>query len=197
MLPLLLCRSFMNVLHPCSSKSMLHSVGHMLRTVNAAMTAKGFCEWLKNKDSKLRSKMFSILVSVRFKRIFLENGHGCEMVDQKTVHPLSSSHVQWPSGIQSTSLTTYGKVNSDFPNVDKMMPTELCATDPVNVFIHFNQKWNAIFKNLCLVKWRIFFIVLSARREVPVTLTLCSGLNTHHCTSNWQKYNRRDQSLHQ
>ena len=40
------------------------------------------------------------------------------------------------------------KINSDLPNADKMTPAELCAADPVNVSIHFNQKWNASFKNL-------------------------------------------------
>jgi hypothetical protein len=29
-----------------------------------------------------------------------------------------------------------------------MIPSELCALDPVNVSIHFHKKWNAIFNGL-------------------------------------------------
>ena len=40
------------------------------------------------------------------------------------------------------------QVNHDVPKIDKMTAAELCAMDPVNVSIHFQKKWNAIFTKL-------------------------------------------------
>ena len=40
------------------------------------------------------------------------------------------------------------QVNHHVPNTDKMTAAELRAMDPVNVSIHFQKKWNAIFTKL-------------------------------------------------
>ena len=39
-----------------------------------------------------------------------------------------------------------------FADVDKMTAAELCAMDPVNVSIHFQKIWNAIFSKLINTK---------------------------------------------
>ena len=129
---------------------MLHSVGHMLRTVTGeSLTAQALLNRLKNREGEMNTKMFSLMANVRGSReYFSKMAMDVKWMIRRLGPPtlfVTCSMAEWFS---EPFIEYLRQINSDVPNVQNMTPAELCAMDPVNVSIHFNKKWNAVFKNL-------------------------------------------------
>jgi len=56
-------------------------------------------------------------------------------------------------------------VIADVPNINNMIAAELCAMDAINVSLHFQHKWNAIFSKLINHKNGIFSEVQTVLQE--------------------------------
>ena len=139
--------------------NMCHSVGHMLRTVtNNNMSAKAFYERLEKKDGELNSNMFAMMSNIRgSKEYFARLGMDLKWMIKKLGPPtlfVTCSTAEWFSDTFISHLRT---VNSCVEGINEMTPAELCAMDPVNVSIHFHQKWNAIFNKLICSKQQPLF----------------------------------------
>jgi ATP-dependent DNA helicase PIF1 len=134
--------------------NMCQSVGHMLRSVSGgAMSAKSFYDRLKNKDGEIQSNMFSMMANLRgskeyFAKLGMEIRWMIKALGPPTIF-LTCSTAEWFS---VPFLNYLRSVNNQVDGIDKMTPAELCAMDPVNVSIHFNKKWNAIFSKLIKAK---------------------------------------------
>jgi len=133
---------------------MCHSIGHMLRSVTSnKLSVKEFHERLQNKDGEINSNMFSLLSHMRgSKEYFAKLGMDVKWM-MKTLGPptlfVTCSCAEW----FSESLISYLRsINSTVPGIETMTPSELCAMDPVNVSIHFHNKWDAIFNKLICSK---------------------------------------------
>ena len=129
---------------------MSHSVSHMLRCVTGKqLTAQALCDRLKNRDGEMQSNMFSLMANLRgSKEFFAKLSMNVRWMIKQLGPPtlfVTLSTAEWFSDPFIEYLRT---VNSTVPNISNMTPSELCALDPVNVSIHFNKKWKAIFSKL-------------------------------------------------
>ena len=93
--------------------------------------------------------MFGILANVRGSReYFSKLAMDVKWVIRRLGPPtlfVTCSMAEWFS---EPFIEYMRQVNHDVPNIEKMTAAELCAMDPVNVSIHFQKKWNAIFTKL-------------------------------------------------
>ena len=134
--------------------AMCHSVGHMLRTVTGgSLSAKDFHDRLKNRDGEMNSKMFGLMANVRgsreyFSKLAMDVKWMIRRLGPPTLF-ITCSIAEWFS---EPFIHYLREVNSDVADVDKITAAELCAMDPVNVSIHFQKKWNAIFSKLINTK---------------------------------------------
>jgi hypothetical protein len=134
--------------------NMAHSVSHMLKCVSGrTLTAQAFRDRLKSKDGEINSKMFSLMANLRgSKEYFAKLSMNIRWMIKHLGPPtlfITLSTAEWFSEPFLEYLRT---VNNSVPNVQKMTPAELCAMDPVNVSIHFQQKWHTIFNRLIKAK---------------------------------------------
>ena len=139
--------------------NMCHSVGHMLRTITGnKMTAEQLLSRLKNKDGELHSKMFALMANLRGSReYFSQLGMDVRWMIRHLGPPtlfITCSASEWFS---EPFIEYLRQINSSVPNIGSMTPAEVCAMDPVNVSIHFNKKWNAIFQHLIRAKEQPIF----------------------------------------
>jgi len=122
---------------------MLHSV------TGNKLSVKEFHERLQNKDGEINSNMFSLLSHMcGSKEYFAKLGMDVKWM-LKTLGPptlfVTCSCAEW----FSESLISYlRRINNTVPGIETMTSSELCAMDPVNVSIHFRNKWDAIFNKL-------------------------------------------------
>ena len=139
--------------------NMCHSVSHMLRSVTGhSLTAQAFTERLRNKDGDVQNNMFSLMANLRgskeyFAKLSMDIRSMIKHLGPPTVF-LTCNTAEWFSEPFIEYLKT---VNKDITGVDKMTPAELCSMDPVNVSLHFQKKWDAIFKNLIKSKEKPLF----------------------------------------
>ena len=139
--------------------NMCHSVGHMLRTVTGNnMTAEQLYSRLTDKDGELHSKMFALMANLRGSReYFSKLGMDVRWMIRHLGPPtlfVTCSAAEWFS---EPFIAYLRQINSSVPNVGSMTPAEVCAMDPVNVSIHFNKKWKAIFQHLIQAKEQPIF----------------------------------------
>lgn len=130
--------------------NMCHSVGHMLRSVTGeSLSAKAFLNRLENKDGEMSSNMFSLLANIRgTKEYFSKLGMDVRWMIKHLGPPtlfITCSTAEWFS---ESFIAYLRQINSCVSGIDRMTPAELCAMDPVNVSIHFQKKWDAIFNKL-------------------------------------------------
>lgn len=130
--------------------AMNHSVGRMLRTVTGnRLSAKALHERLKNRDGKLQTKLFSMMANIRGSRqYFSKLAMDVKWMISQLGPPTLFLTVSTAEYYNDSLIDYLRTINSSVPNVNSMTPAELCAMDPVSVSIHFQQKWNAIFKTL-------------------------------------------------
>jgi len=134
--------------------NMCHSVAHMLRTVSGdRLSANALCDRLRDKDGEVGGKLFALMANMRGTReYFAKLAMDVRWMIRRLGPPalfLTVSTAEW----YSEPLLDYLRhINKDVPNIDTMTPGELCAMDPVNVSIHFEKKWRAVFKKLILSK---------------------------------------------
>ena len=138
---------------------MCHSVGHMLRTVTGNnMTAEQLYSRLTDKDGELHSKMFALMENLRGSReYFSKLGMDVRWMIRHLEPPTLFVTRSAAERFSEPSIAYLRQINSSVPNVGSMTPAEVCAMDPFNVSIHFNKKWEAIFKHLIQAKEQPIF----------------------------------------
>ena len=111
--------------------------------------------------------MFSVMANVRGSReYFAKMAMDVKWMIRRLGPPtlfVTCSMAEWFS---EPFIQYLRQMNQDVPNVESMTPAELCAMDPVNVSIHFQKKWTAIFSKLINSKDGVFGEV-----EDPVSYT--------------------------
>ncbi len=130
--------------------AMNHSVGHMLRTVTGnQLSARALHERLQNRDGELQTKLFSMMANLRGSRqYFSKLAMDVKWLINDLGPPTLFITVSTAEYFNDALIAYLRNINSSVKNINSMTPAELCAMDPVSVSIHFQQKWNAIFKHL-------------------------------------------------